>query len=713
MNINKNSNNIFTAHPLKENNLEEDFYLKSENNKNLFLKFSENARKKIENIGFNFDEENTKKENSRNSAINDEIARKNAIRLRVNNKNLENPFTRDNLGKSKNSNLVFDYYSKVKNPQSNKIGVENFTENLSKFKSKRIINNENKDISKIYKNGNDSDKIENPNNKHIRIKETSNLYLNDKNNFFKNVDKFGNSGSHEVDLQSELNRPNFLEEKNYNFSKDNKNIQYQSKKPRDFKEENHLDKIYNNDNEDYNLLNVFENNNNKNINDEEKLYAFPGIKMENILKEKNNYLNDYQNLNNFTKEQEQFNEFNAYIQKCMNLNKQNNAYPETNKIEKNEIIDDKNDNFLNNFPINPVNTNNCNFNQNNKNSNFFQESYYKETEQNYENFTQDFFFERYGHFLPSVLTPTSFNRDISQFLRKDKDEKSEASSRIINIKCEPIRNPSFNLFNKMNQVNYIKDGVKLDCNNKKINDKIPNYVYSAEDKEAIDKFDFSKLAQEIENAYHSYDFNPISICGNKITKSDFNDNDEISKKIRFSNLSLSKWINTYNKILGNESFMKEFNLKNFKIINADIIFERIKDVINILNDQSFYLNQINNHLNSFKQNEILRILYSFFSIFSLSQKIKENKISLIVKLNICKFVDSLKIFEAQDFYGNDIQIAYILPIDYNEYSNMLNNRRKNPKAGDIIFIRNFSNSYSDVEDKVYFIEEKDFEIIIF
>ncbi len=57
--------------PLKENtyNNEDDFILKSEKNRNLFLKFSENARKKVENISFNFDmNNNLKNENSLNLA---------------------------------------------------------------------------------------------------------------------------------------------------------------------------------------------------------------------------------------------------------------------------------------------------------------------------------------------------------------------------------------------------------------------------------------------------------------------------------------------------------------------------------------------------------------------------------------------------------------------------------------------------------------------
>jgi len=111
--------------PLKENtyNNEDDFILKSEKNRNLFLKFSENARKKVENISFNFDmNNNLKNENSLNLA---EIKNTNNYNMITNKKensnyNSKNPFVINNLRKSKNSNLVLDYYSKMKSNTESK-----------------------------------------------------------------------------------------------------------------------------------------------------------------------------------------------------------------------------------------------------------------------------------------------------------------------------------------------------------------------------------------------------------------------------------------------------------------------------------------------------------------------------------------------------------------------------------------------------------------
>lgn len=744
MNNNKHSrSNNFPANPLKENNQEEDFFLKSEKNRNLFLKFSENARKKIENIAFKFDADNTKKENSKNFDLNEEIGKSKIFGVKEANKNSENNFiTNNNLGKNSNSNLVFDYYSKVKNPQSNNFGVANFTENLSKFKSKKSLNNENKASLKLNNNEKATEKIEiqNYNNNNFKAEEPSEKNLSDKNNFFGEMNKFSNLND-QVIKQTELDlmpkqKNSFNGVDNHFLERANNDL------PLKLRNDNSIDffnNVNNNNfiNKNFNLVKALENdfiiNENHDENPFNNLDAFKEDIFQKplnlaLIKEK-----AHPNFNDNNNDQEPVEDFNEYIQKCINLNKQaNNPFANTNKIirDKKETIYEDHDNNPNNnfyppnYPSKPVNANinnnfnnNINYNKFQQNPNFFEDSYYKETEQNYENFTQDFFLERYGHFLPSVLTPTSFNRDISQFLRKDKDDKSEASSRIINIKCEPLPNPSFNLVNKMNQLNNPIEALKINSiSNKNENEKNPPYVYSASEKENIEKFDFSKLAQELENAYNRYDFNPFSVSGSRLVIQngfcDENNEVPVQTPVCFSNISLFKWINAYNKILGNEAFVKEYNLRKFKSINPDMVFEILKNHFASFNKQFSSNNFGNQQLSIFKKNEILNFLFNFFLDFSLAPKVKDSKINLIVKLKVCKFVDSLKIFEAKDFYENDIQIAYILPIDYYEFSNVPNNRRKNPKAGDIIFIGNFSNAHSDEQENVYFLEERDFEIII-
>lgn len=108
--------NDISAQPLKDSN-HEDFYLKSEKNRNLFLKFSENARKKIENISFNFNDEEKKKEfvketekqNFHKSKLFDEISSVIPENFKENNPNLHDFFENENIKKSNNSYFVFDY----------------------------------------------------------------------------------------------------------------------------------------------------------------------------------------------------------------------------------------------------------------------------------------------------------------------------------------------------------------------------------------------------------------------------------------------------------------------------------------------------------------------------------------------------------------------------------------------------------------------------
>ncbi len=728
MNNNKQlRSNNFTAHPLKENNQEEDFFLKSEKNRNLFLKFSENARKNIQNITFKFDADHTKKENSKIFESNNEICKNKIFGLKEDNKNFENPFTYNNLGKSMNTNLVFDYYSKVKKPQSNNLGVENFTENLSKLKSKKKSNTGNKTSSKINKNENYIEQREFQNKIiNYKVGELTEKSLIDKTNFYGTLNKMSNFTNDPEKNQLELD---LMLKQNLNFIGDNTNNQNRTNNDLPLQLENvNSNDIYHNPNNNYitknfNVINVNENNNDFNINPNKNSDE---LQADFFLNPLNNAYNKDIVYTNFhdVKDQESVIDFNSYIQKCMNLNKKvTNPFSKTNYIIKDlsenineQIYNNPNNNIYHqNYIPKPVNLNNNNLNEYQQNPNINQESYIKETEQNYENFTQDFFFERYGHYLPSVLTPTSFNRDITQFLRKEKEDKSEASSRIINIKCQPIRNPSFNLVNKMNQINFSKEGLKIDSKSHKENEKNHHYVYSDLDKEDIKKFDFSKLGQEIENAYYNYDLNPISIDGRKIIQNNFSDEynqTQTQKHVCFDNFSLFKWIKTYNKILGNQAFLNEYNLKKFKTINPDTAFDILKNRFSILKNQSSSNEYSNYNLVSLNNFEILNILYNFFINFSVSQKIKDNKINLILKLKVCKFVDSLKIFEAKDFYDNEIQIAYILPLDYYEFSNIPNNRRRNPNAGDTIFVRNFNNMHSDEAEKVYFLEEKDFEIIL-
>lgn len=516
--------------------------------------------------------------------------------------------------------------------------------------------------------------------------------------------------SYKNGLELEFLRQN-IENKNFNIFDEKINNDENTNKLLDIchsnEDPNHINKNKNfeNSNSEKN-----ETNNKHNQIDENDYKILNNI-VNNPLKKIINSIDDNYYLEKIILEQQHVEDFDDYIKKCIILNKNKKDYNESDFIKnfQEEIINKENKIYYNNnYHINNQNPNNIIFDQNNQNLNNFQQSNYKESYQNYENFTQDFFLERYGHFLPSVLTPTSFNRDISQFLRKDKDDKSEASSRIINIKCEPFHKTSNNLLNKINQTNSNKE-IK-DCN---YNNKIPNYIYSNEDREKFNKFDFFKLAHEIEKDFYCYDFNPIAICGTKMTYyNEFNDNHEFTKKIILSNISIINWINAYNRILKNEGFVKEYNLFDYKYIDADIVYELIKNNLDLTKDDSFMINNNNVNFSFLNQNQILKILFGFFNNFTVPVIIKDTKISMIIKLKSCKLIDSLKIFEAQDLNGNEIQIAYILPHDYYELPNNSYNKRKNPFTDDIIFIHNFNNSHFGKEDKVYFIDEKDFEIIL-
>jgi len=713
MNNHKEITNLKSGMPIKESNQVEDFLLQSEKNRNLFLKFSENARKKIGNINFKFEEDLDKKDNAKFSDDlnkNNSFEKKNFFNFKAKKENnigqsFENPFN-NNQAKNSNSNQVFDYYSKIKNPDSiSNFGVENFTKkSLSNLRNKK--NSRNVSMNKSKNINNDSPKgdktISHIQENQIRFKfsKQEKEQQDGKQNIIKN---FTNKAIEE-NIKPLINPidNNFDIYKN---ETNNLNI-----KPSNLKDVFVVKPALKNENENIDLgNNLIPCKNSNHLN-----YNF------NNIKKNEGKLNE--NFNDQIKgklQQDEYNksenepDFNAYIQKCLELNKKKNiiAYNENddaiynNNYANQKEFEDKNFhiNLIQNKTINHFPLENRNLHI--QNQNYFQEAFSEVDEQNYENFTQEFFFERYGQFFPSVMTPTSFNRDISQYLRKEKgDEKSDASSRIINIKCQPIQNKNYTLINKINQLEKSKEGNTYERSN-----KLPYYMFSEDEKKTLEKFDFSKLSEELEKAYIDYDSNPISI---NLT---FNSMNEIHKSniINFSNYSLHKWISAYNKILSNEAFIRNFKIKNFQMINPDFVSEIIiKKIIYLNNQNNSNKNETYSSLSIEPNDEILRTLNEFFMRFSIINKEKENSLNLIIQIKISKFVDSLKIFECQDFLGNDIDIAYIIPTDYYDFSNNPHNtRRKNPSDTDIIFIKNFQNSYNFENQNISFIEEKDFEII--
>ncbi len=741
--------------PLKENtyNNEDDFILKSEKNRNLFLKFSENARKKVENISFNFDmNNNLKNENSLNLA---EIKNTNNYNMITNKKensnyNSKNPFVINNLRKSKNSNLVLDYYSKMKsNTESKNLSYNNFTEKNSNNKLKKINDrNFQKDFVNSYNILNSNPSYENhelvvkskiDNFMDIRIANENHKFddsfhnnlFNDKNCDFEVELKNNKNNCTETRIEFEL----------HPFDIHNNNRKYDVK-------DSIINDNYNNNNNHNNFLE--KNKPNKRVSfilpDGEKINDFQNDirnKRKDIEYEKYKYEEKQERIDLPINDKLENNINDDYINECLNLYKKtidfNPITKFTNDFNRNENDkEEKNQmNFFNPFNINnnlqlnnKTNVNNIPF-QKQENHYLFNESYKKE-EENYENFTQDFFFERYGQFLPSLLTPTSFNRNISQFLRKDNiDDKSVASSRIINIKCDPINNKHNNNFNLLNKINNYNQNLNCDANKKIKKDKncpenleknkLPDYIYSDEQMEKLEKFNFEKLAEELENAHISYRLNPF--CNNNQKYFDIENND--ISNLNIPNSLLFKWICAYNKLLSNENFIKEDKINKIKLINSELIFEFIKNLLINLNsfdqDKNEYNKNYNIHISKIisklRKNEIMQILFEFYFEYSLYAKnnknsTKNDKNKFILQIKISKFIDSIKIFECEDFLGDKIQIAYILPIDYCEFSNNnFNSMRKSPKIDDIILIKNFSNSYSYDDKKIFYVYENDFEVL--
>ena len=369
-----------------------------------------------------------------------------------------------------------------------------------------------------------------------------------------------------------------------------------------------------------------------------------------------------------------------YIDKCKELNKLNN-------------INNINDNNLLNFMK--------------KENSEYKSSELNQDEENYENFTQEYFLERYKQFIPSnYMTPSSFNKNITQLIERGKIQKSDVSlgnnnkNKIINIKCESQKNFYYEIEKKTNNQNNL------------INiDNMKKYLFSEDESIIKSKFDFSKLAYELEETANYSKFSPFqnidsdnNFSGNKnnLKFSNFSSN----KENKFGkNMSFFKWVITYNKMLYNENFIRENNLSNFKLINPDIILEIVEN--NCYQKERF---------------EILQILIKFFNNFSLLNLRNSNKYLIVLEISNVKFIDSLKILEVNDFLGEFKELAFIIPLDYYDYTNsqnflMSNNngnkmvKRKDIYIGDIIILKNLITNFCISNKEIYFIEEKDFEII--
>lgn len=637
-------------------NRDDDFFLKSINNRNMFLKISEDARKKYEKIRFDFE-----KEIINTSISMENISNKNLEINKTSNNNPQNISpNRKNAEKSKNSNLVIDYYSKIKNLAINNLAHPNFSNNLSLNKIQKDSTKNDKELNnKKIVSKNNPDKIQNYNNNSYDSHPSKSLHLNNKKDIFRHNQKtINNKQKINFLIENQNLKEKIISEPISNHAYLNKEVALN---------------IDTNNNVYFNKL----NNTGVNSNAEIKEYR---------IKNKNN------NLPNQLYEDEN-SKFNQYIQMCMELNN-NKTFNNFNcdfNLNSNANLDENNEtNILENYP--KIFTENNNSNQ--------------ISDENYENFTQEFFRERYKQFIPSnYLTPTSFNKNISQFLKKEKPEKSEYSNRIINIKCDT--NIDSTISNKIKNMN-VNDQTNLNRNSN--NNRL--YFFSEPEKNDLSKFDFANFLNELVGLSENYQLSPFPFLEDFNMPFYFNIH---------SCCSLYRWVVCYNKVIQKESLLKELNLNNFLIIDPDLIYDLIKESLNsdFKNDQSFKAG-VKQSFDSKNKYEIFSILTRFFKNFSITFLEEKLENIIILEVKAIKFIDSLKIMELKDFFNFTIDVAYVLPNNFYENNNCwkketakTNRKKCDVDIGDVILLLNRSKKTTFLDNSIYFIDDKDFEIITY
>jgi hypothetical protein len=664
--------------------------------------------------------------------------------------------------------------------------------NSKNFENQNIINNTNNIINKDKNYLDVSEFNYYTNNNHYKKNYDT---LHNKNpDFGLNMKNYQNNftGKKESDLTSnqfseKINISKFqnINDKADNSDKYNKNYYYNnvsinSNKNKnnqiiyiDKNQKNQSEKLFvNSDEKEINYSNNYNYSNNNDlysnqiIETPKKKSVYNANKTNNntIIRKRNNYTD---NKLNFIEEKNE-NEENYFQnskekekdkEKILFNNIDSNKNKNISNIEGNiiqyiinpeEVFEKLNDSKINNYINNNYYDNNILFdNQDQTNKN-----YDNNQNLNYENFTQEFFMERYKQFLPSkYVTPTPFCKDISQFMKDDISRKSDIT-RIINIKCNTNNNEpnigknhyNYNTFNLSNKISYKeneKDNEKINNENfnykrnKNEKNEKKDYLYDNIEKKKNFKFDFFSFGNSLKK-YHDLfsdcpfpieEFN-INMEENINSNKDIYNNDNLIYELDFNEKNIYNWILSYNKILTKEKFVKENSLKNFKSISPDFI-----NSILSLNFKKF-MDENSNINNSTENNEfipynnsIIKNLSNFFANFSLKNLLKKN--IFFLEIRQIYFIDSLMHIEAIDYFGNKINLAYILPVDYFEdnfissfncdkrnYSdNNINNsmkhsNKKKININDIIILKSKNFNFSDSHNNIrIFIEEKDFDLI--
>jgi hypothetical protein len=335
---------------------------------------------------------------------------------------------------------------------------------------------------------------------------------------------------------------------------------------------------------------------------------------------------------------------------------------------------------------------------------------------------------------------------------KDDISRKSDITRIINIKCDTnnnnnpnIINNNYNTFNLSNKISNKENEKKSEKiynqnfnskNNKEKNAK-KEYIYDDIEKKRNFKFDFFSFGNLLKKNFDLFSDCPFPIEEININVEEFinsnknilDDNDNMIYEFDYKNKNIYNWILSYNKILSKEKFVKENNLKNFKPLNTEFINSLLS-----LNFKKFIDENNINNSNDIKifipvGNYIMKNLTNFFVNFSLKNILKKK--FFFLEIQQIYSIDSLMHIEAIDFFGNKINLAYILPDQYFEekfisnfnnydkknYSDGNNNSFKNSSKkiiniNDVIILKsknfNFSDNYNNER---IFIEEKDFDLI--